>query len=408
MGRFRDALSAPGLATVAEVKRRSPSAGDLRPDADPAALAAAFEHAGAAAVSVLVDERFAGTVDDLRAARARASLPLLAKGFFRDEAQLDELREAGADAALLILRDLDDRTARRLMKHAKRIGLDALVEAHDAAELARAVALGADPIGINARDLSTFAIDRAAQLSLVAEAPRDRVVVAESAIHSRAQGAAAEVAGADAILVGTVLMRAADPPAKLRELASRPLVKVCGLTRAEDVEVAVEAGADLCGFVLEPASPRAAREVLPVPETVLSVAVFVGEVEETDADLVQLYERADGKVRGRDAVFLREGEHVATVIDLPWEEEDETQLERARAMDGRLVLAGGLGPENVRRAIAATRPWAVDASSSLESSPGVKDHERVRAYVAAARSRRLDGGSQGAEAAALPAPGRGM
>jgi indole-3-glycerol phosphate synthase/phosphoribosylanthranilate isomerase len=385
MGRFRDALAGPGLATIAEVKRRSPSAGDLRPDADPAALAAAFEHAGAAAVSVLVDQRFAGTVDDLRAARARASLPLLAKGFFREEAQLDELRDAGADAALLILRDLDDRAARRLIEHAARIGLDALVEAHDPKELARAVELGADPIGINARDLSTFAIDRGAQLRLVAEAPRDRVVVAESAIHTRAQGAAAEVAGADAVLVGTALMRAPDPAAKLREIASRPLVKVCGLTRAEDVEAAVEAGADLCGFVLEPASPRAAREVLPVPETVLSVAVFVGEAEATGADLVQLYEREGGKVRGRDAVLLRDGEQVATVVDLPWEEEDDTQLERARSIDGRLVLAGGLGPGNVRRAIAATRPWAVDASSSLESRPGVKDHERVRAYVAAAR-----------------------
>ena len=385
MGRFRDALAGPGLAPIAEVKRRSPSAGDLRPDADPATLAAAFERAGAAAVSVLVDERFAGTVDDLRAARAQASLPLLAKGFFREEAQLDELREAGADAALLILRDLDDREARRLLEHAGRIGLDVLVEAHDAAELGRAVELGADPIGINARDLSTFAIDRDAQLRLVAQAPRDRVVIAESAIHTRAQGAAAEVAGAGAILVGSALMRADDPPAKLREISSRPLVKVCGLTRPEDVEVAVDAGADLCGFVLEPASPRAAREVLPVPETVLSVAVFVGEVDEAEADLVQLYEREDGKVRGRDAVFLRDGEQVATVVDLPWEEEDETQLERARAIDGRLVLAGGLGPENVRRAIAATRPWAVDASSSLESSPGIKDHERVRAYVAAAR-----------------------
>lgn len=385
MGRFRDALAGPGLASIAEVKRRSPSAGDLRPDADPATLAAAFERAGAAGVSVLVDERFAGTVDDLRAARAQASLPLLAKGFFREEAQLDELREAGADAALLILRDLDDREARRLLEHAGLIGLDALVEAHDAAELGRAVELGADPIGINARDLSTFAIDRNAQLRLVAQAPRDRVVIAESAIHTRAQGAAAEVAGADAILVGSALMRADDPPAKLREISSRPLVKVCGLTRPEDVEVAVDAGADLCGFVLEPASPRAAREVLPVPETVLSVAVFVGEVDEAEADLVQLYEREDGKVRGRDAVFLRNGEQVATVVDLPWEEEDETQLERARAIDGRLVLAGGLGPENVRRAIAATRPWAVDASSSLESSPGIKDHERVRAYVAAAR-----------------------
>jgi indole-3-glycerol phosphate synthase/phosphoribosylanthranilate isomerase len=385
MGRFRDALAGPGLATVAEVKRRSPSAGDLRPDADPAALAAGFERAGAAAVSVLVDERFAGTVDDLRAARAAASLPLLAKGFFREETQLDELRDAGADAALLILRDLDDHAARRLMGHAVRIGLDALLEAHDAEELERAVALGADPIGINARDLATFTIDRGAQLRLVAQAPRDRVVIAESAIHSRAQGAAAELAGADAVLVGTALMRAADPAATLREIASRPLVKVCGLTRAEDVEVAIEAGADLLGFILEPASPRAAREVLSVPETALSVAVFVGEAEETDADLVQLYEREDGRVRGRDAVILRDGEQVATVVDLPWEEEDETQLERARAVDGRLVLAGGLGAANVRRAIAATRPWAVDASSSLETSPGIKDHKLVRAYVAAAR-----------------------
>jgi indole-3-glycerol phosphate synthase len=385
MARFRDALAGPGLATIAEVKRRSPSAGDLRPSADPAALAAAFEDAGAAAVSVLVDERFAGTIDDLRAARATASLPLLAKGFFREEEQLDELRDAGADAALLILRDLDDGLARRLIDHAANIGLDALVEAHDAKELARAVELGADPIGINARDLSTFAIDRRAQLELVSQAPRDRVVIAESAIHSRAQGGAAEVAGADAILVGTALMRAADPPAKLREIASRPLVKVCGLTRDEDVGIAVEAGADLCGFVFEPASPRAARELLAVPDTALSVAVFVGEAEETDADLVQLYEREDGRVRGRDAVLLRDGQQVATVVDLPWEEEDETQLERARAVEGRLVLAGGLGPGNVRRAIAATRPWAVDASSSLESAPGIKDHERVREYVAAAR-----------------------
>jgi len=385
MGRFRDALAGPGLAAVAEIKRRSPSAGDLRPDADPAILAAAFEEAGAAAVSVLVDERFAGTIDDLRAARATASLPLLAKGFFREDAQLDELKAAGADAALLILRDLDDRTAARLIEHATRIGLDALVEAHDAGELQRAVALGADPIGINARDLSTFAIDRVAQLKLVADAPRDRVVIAESAIHSRAQGAAAELAGADAVLVGTALMRAADPAARLRELSSRPLVKVCGLTRAEDVAVAAEAGADLCGFILEPASPRAAQAVLPVPETALSVAVFVGHPEETGADLVQLYEREDDRVRGRDAVLLRAGERVATVVDLPWEENDPTHLDRARATPGRLVLAGGLGPENVREAIEAVRPWAVDASSSLESEPGVKDHARVRAFVAAAR-----------------------
>jgi len=385
MGRFREALARPGLAAIAEVKRRSPSAGDLRPDADPAELAAAFEGAGAAAVSILVDERFAGTLDDLRAARAAARLPLLAKGFFTSEAELDELSAAGADAVLLILRDLDDRRAAALMAHAATIGLDTLVEAHDDRELDRAAALGADPIGINARDLSTFAIDRRSQLDLVGRAPRDRVVIAESAIHARADGAEAELAGADAVLVGTALMRARAPAAKLRELLSRPLVKVCGLTREEDVAAAAAAGADLCGFILVDASPRRAERVLPVPDDVLPVAVLVGEPVDAGTDLVQLYPAEDGKARGRDAVLLRRGERVATVVDLPWEARDETHFERARGTEGRVVLAGGLTPENVREAVAAVEPWAVDASSSLESSPGIKDHERVRAFVEAAR-----------------------
>jgi indole-3-glycerol phosphate synthase len=384
VGRFRDALAAPGLTAIAEVKRRSPSAGDLRPDADPATLAAAFERAGASAVSILVDDRFGGSIDDLRAARASAGLPLLAKGFFRGEEELARLREAGADAVLLLLRDLGDDEVVALMARAHDLGLDTLVEAHDAEELERAVRLGADPIGLNARDLGTFRIDRTAQLELVARAPRDRVVVAESGIASRAQGAAAELAGADAILVGSTLMRASDPAAKLAELVSRPLVKVCGLTREADVAAAVEAGADLTGFILAEESPRRAADILPVPDTVLSVAVYVGEAGEAPSDLVQLYPRQGGH-RGRDAVLLREGHEVARVVDLPWLERDPTHLDRARGTDGRVMLAGGLGPENVRAAIEEVRPWAVDASSSLETEPGVKDHERVRAYVAAAR-----------------------
>jgi indole-3-glycerol phosphate synthase/phosphoribosylanthranilate isomerase len=385
MGRLRDALAQPGLSGIAEIKRRSPSAGDLRPGADPARLAREFEQAGSAAVSVLVDERFGGSPADLAAARSACSLPLLAKGFFSSEGQLAEMREFGADAVLLLLRDLDGTKAQELMRCAARLGLDALVEAHDRAELERAVELGADPIGVNARDLSTFAVDRSAQLELLAHAPRDRVLVAESGIRSRAQAAAAELAGADAVLVGSALMRADDPEARLRELLSRPLVKVCGLTREEDVAVAVDAGADLCGFILVDESPRAAEAVLPVPETVLSVAVFVGEPEEMQADLVQLYTREEGHAHSRDAVLLREGEQVATVVDLPWQERDPDQLERARAVEGRLVLAGGLTAENVRGAIDAVGPWAVDASSSLELSPGIKDESRVRAFVTAAR-----------------------
>ncbi len=385
MGRFMDAHSRPGLAAIAEVKRRSPSAGELRPDADPAALAAAYERAGAAAVSILVDERFGGTWDDLRAARAAAGLPLLAKGFFSSVDDLRTAKDAGADAVLLLLRDLDDDSARQLMRAADELGLETLVEAHDEDEIGRAAVLDAPVIGVNARDLSTFEIDRAEQLRLVAQAPRDRGVIAESGIASRAQGAAAELAGADAILVGSTLMRSPDPAAKLTELLSRPLVKVCGLTREEDVAAAVEAGADMAGFVLAEASPRRASGVLAVPDTVLAVAVVVGEPEGDGADLVQLYPREKGKVRGRDAVLLRDGEEVAKVVDLPWQEADPTHVERARATQGRVMLAGGLGPDNVRTAIEAVRPWAVDASSSLERAPGVKDHALVRAYVEAAR-----------------------
>jgi indole-3-glycerol phosphate synthase/phosphoribosylanthranilate isomerase len=384
MGRFRDALAAPGLAAIAEVKRRSPSAGDLRPDADPAEIAVAYAASGAAAASILVDERFGGTWDDLRAARAATPLPLLAKGFFSTEEHLRTAVEAGADAVLLLLRDLDDAQTAHLLAYSRELGVDALVEAHDAEELARATALDAAIVGLNARDLGTFEIDRRRQLELVASAPRDRVVVAESGISCRAHGAAAELAGADAVLVGSALMRARDPGAKLAEILSRPLVKVCGLTREEDVAVAADAGADLAGFILAKESPRRAPAILPVPETMLSVAVHVGEVTDDRADLVQLHEREDDH-RARNAVLLRAGEKVADVLDLPWLEEDPSHWESAARFDGRVVLAGRLGPHNVREAIAAVQPWAVDAASKLESSPGIKDHALVREFVAAAR-----------------------
>ena len=383
MGRFRDALAQPELGAIAEVKRRSPSAGDLRPGADAGALARDFETGGAAAVSVLVDERFDGSFADLRAAREATDLPLLAKGFFSDPHDLETAKEAGAHAVLVILRDVDDGRAEALLAAARDLGLDALVEAHDGAEVARAVALDAEIIGVNARDLSTFEIDRRAQLDVVASVPRDRVVVAESGIENRAHGAAAEVAGADAILVGSALMRARDPGANLGELLARPLVKVCGLTREEDVAAAAEAGADLAGFVLAE-SPRRADAPLPVPDTMLSVGVFVGEAADAGTDLAQLY-RAENGHRGREAALLRDGEEVARVLDLPWLEHDEAHWQRAAATDGRIVLAGGLGPDNVADAIAAVRPWCVDASRSLEREPGVKDHERVRAFVEAAR-----------------------
>ena len=382
--RFEDALRADGFGAIAEFKRRSPSAGDLRPEGDVVAVARAYETAGARAMSILVDERFGGSWDDLRAGRSATSLPLLAKGFFSTAEHLRTAREHGADAVLLLLRDLDDATCAELMRQAASLGLDTLVEAHDAAEVERALLLRAPVVGVNARDLSTFAVDRTVQLELVARV-RGPLVVAESGIATRAQAAAAELAGAQAVLVGSTLMRAADPGETLAGLLRRPLVKVCGLTRQADVDAAVEAGADLVGFILAQESPRRTDELLEAPDTVLRVAVFVGERHETEADLVQFYARENGH-RARDAVLLRGDEQVGTVVDLPWSQDDPAHIARARSAEGRIMLAGGLGAANVRDAIEQVHPWAVDSARSTEASPGVKDHAAVRAWVEAASS----------------------
>ena len=387
MGRFNDALAQPGLGAIAEIKRRSPSAGDLRPDADPALIAPAYAAAGAAAISVLVDERFGGTWDDLRAARAATTAPLLAKGFFSTDEHLQTAKDAGADAALLLLRDLDDAETAHLMQIAASLGLDTLVEAHDAEELDRGIALGATVLGVNARDLSTFAIDRRAQLELVARIPADRIVIAESGIQTRAQGAAAELAGADAVLVGSTLMRAPDPAAKLAELLSRPLVKVCGLTREEDVAAAAEAGADLAGFILVPESPAPRRPSCRCPTGCCRSPSGSARRGESDADLDQVHTVEDGKVRGREAALLRDGVEVARLLDLPWEGTDPGHWRAPRAAEGRIVLAGRLGPG--QRARRRSRPFGRGRSMRRRRSsrrPGIKDHDKVRRYVEAARS----------------------
>jgi indole-3-glycerol phosphate synthase/phosphoribosylanthranilate isomerase len=386
VSRFRNALIDSARSVIAEIKRRSPSAGVLRSDVDVPRLAASLEQAGAAALSVLVDSRFDGTLADLRAARASTALPILAKGFFSLEDDIRMVRAAGADAALLILADLDNETVGRLMTTAHALGMDAVVEAHTEMELRRAAALGGDPIGVNARDLSTFRIDRRSQLDLMDRAPRDRVVVAESGVHTRAQVVAAELAGADAVLIGSALMRAPDPAAKLAELLSDPLIKVCGLTRHEDVVAASEAGADVAGFILAD-SPRRVEAMLPVPETMLSAAVFVGHPQAVSADLIQVYPNDNGH-RGRDGVLLnaRRGERVATVLDLPWCGEDVRHWQRAADAKDNVVLAGGLTPDNVPAAIHAVRPWCVDVSRGVERSPGIKDPDRIRAFVEAVRS----------------------
>jgi indole-3-glycerol phosphate synthase len=206
---FADALAAgPAIAVIAEIKRASPSQGAIAPDADVAATARAYAAGGAAAMSVLCAERdFGGSTADLTAARDAAALPAIAKDFTVFPEQVAAQRLAGADAVLVILAMVSDDEARRLLETATLLGMDALVETHTPAEVARAIGLGAAVVGVNARDLDTLAVDRDRQLELVASLPETVVRVAESGVGSRADVEAARDAGADAVLVGTALMR---------------------------------------------------------------------------------------------------------------------------------------------------------------------------------------------------------
>jgi indole-3-glycerol phosphate synthase len=221
---FRAALSGPDdVALVAECKRRSPGAGPIRPDLDPAQLAATYAASGARALSVLTDERyFGGTTEDLMAARSATELPALRKDFALDPLHVVEARATGADAVLLIVRILEDAMLRTLHDEATGWGMSALVEVHDRSELARALDLGARIVGINNRDLSTFRSDLDTTLRLLGDIPDDVTVVSESGIRDRADVNRLAEAGIDAILVGETLLRAADPGVAAKELASVP------------------------------------------------------------------------------------------------------------------------------------------------------------------------------------------
>jgi indole-3-glycerol phosphate synthase len=220
---FGRALQGGEVRVISEVKRRSPGAGEIRPGLDPADLAATYEAAGAAALSVLTDRSyFGGSLADLDAARAAVSLPVLRKDFTIDEVQILEASAAGADAILLIVRILDDAPLRELREAAEALGMDVLVEVHDGEELERARASGARIIGINNRDLTTFRTDLAVSERLVADLPTDVVTVSESGIRSGDEVGRLGRAGIHAVLVGETLLRAEQPGDAVRDLVGHP------------------------------------------------------------------------------------------------------------------------------------------------------------------------------------------
>ena len=217
---FSEALTRPGISVIAEHKRRSPSAGEIRHGATVTEIVEAYERGGAAAVSILTEQRhFGGSLDDLREARAASVLPILRKDFIVDPYQVYESAVAGADAILLIVAALDDDDLGLLHREATGLDLDVLVEVHNEQELERALdVVDADVIGINNRDLVDFSVDVERTYDLLSDVPAGKTVVSESGFHTREQLDDLERVGVDAVLIGESLMRAADVEAACREL----------------------------------------------------------------------------------------------------------------------------------------------------------------------------------------------
>lgn len=222
---FLSAISRDGISLIAEIKRSSPSAGDIRPDADPVKVAAEYQRGGASAISVLTEpEFFQGDLTDLQAAKANCSLPILRKDFVIDPYQIVESRAAGADGVLLIVAAIADGDLLGSMVAAiKYSGMTDLVEVHDESEINTALKADASVIGINQRNLSTFEVDKGLAERLRPIVPPGVPVIAESGIDSRGDVVALEKAGLDGVLVGTSLMSSSDPAAKLSELLGRRL-----------------------------------------------------------------------------------------------------------------------------------------------------------------------------------------
>jgi indole-3-glycerol phosphate synthase/phosphoribosylanthranilate isomerase len=416
---LRAALARPGARFIMEVKKASPSAGALAA-ADAATQARAY--AGAAdAVSVLTDAPFfGGSLDDLRAVRAAFAGPLLAKDFVIDPRQVVEARLAGADAVLAMLSVLGDEEARAVIAEARALNMDVLVEAHDEAELARAIALGAPLIGINNRDLRTLEVDLAVTERLAGLVPADRLVVAESGIEDRAD-VARLAPQADAFLVGSALMRAAAPSRAARALAFGR-VKICGVTSEEDAALAARSGANWVGMVMVPGTPRAvtlaqAEAVADAAGGAARVAVFrdgtmlaVADAAQALAlDAVQLHGSEDAAyIRGLrrllpGGVEIWAAGAVGEAVPEPRPGADRTLFDssvggqsggtgsafdwariRGRSELGSALLAGGLRPENAAEA-ARVGAFGLDVCSGVEAAPGRKDPERVGAFFAALR-----------------------
>ena len=417
--RFAAALQ-PGPAVIAEIKHRSPSAGVLLADAAfrVEEIAGAFRRGGAAALSVVVEQDFfGGNPAWLPRAKAASGLPVLMKDFIVDEIQLDFALSLGADAVLLIVAALPDADLARLHSAARARGLAVLIEAHDEPELNRALALSPEIVGVNARDLNSFSVDLSGVERLGRSIPEGVIRIAESGLKGAGDVRRLAAAGYDAFLVGETLLKSGDPARSIRYLLGRggTEVKVCGVTREEDVVTCQAHGVDWIGLVFSPYSPRRltpergralaekAREAKGV------VAVFSGNTAEemravasaVRPDVVQMADPPGASPPPPGpALWQTVGvgrDDLETALSWPGDalHFDSTAAGRTggtgQSFDWSLlvslgvrrpfVVAGGLTAANVGAAIRAARPFAVDVASGVEAAPGVKDAAKIAAFV---------------------------
>ncbi|MEO6349552.1 MAG: tryptophan synthase subunit beta [Candidatus Limnocylindrales bacterium] len=444
-------LARPGLHVIAELKRRSPSVGEIGTDDDIVARARAYERGGAVAISVLCEPHwFGGSLDDLRAVSSAVRVPVLAKDFVVSSDQLRLLRNARADVVLLlaVLHDAD--ALRALVAEARSLGLEPLVEAHDEAELERALSSEARLIGINNRDLNTLDVDVTRAESLLSLVPYDRLVVAESGINDPRQLMRLRALGFDAALIGEALMRSADPAASSRAFVSagrmpadiaaadrQPEVKICGIVDEDGLRAASAAGADYVGLNVVAGTPRAlgtaraaelaahARSLPHSPKVVLVTADAGADemsdfIAAVDPDIVQLsghepIEALAGINRPAWKVVRAGSDGQAAIAEArSWSDSgcERVLVDAAHATklggtgqraDGVMaaaianafpvMLAGGLRPENVAAALREVPALGVDVASGVEiagSTPPRKDALSVAIFTKRARAARFD------------------
>ena len=462
---FIEALKKPGMSYICEVKKASPSKGLIAEDFPYLEIAKEYEAAGASAISCLTEPfYFKGSDRYLREITDAVDIPVLRKDFTVSEYMIYEAKILGASAVLLICSLLDDVQLKGYMEVAKNLGMDALVEAHDSDEVFRAIAAGAEIIGVNNRDLRTFKVDMGNSIALRSLAPADTVFVSESGIRTSDDIGRLRDNDVDAVLIGETLMRRQDKKAALEELnggpvsklarsfeaipeesaadrqagiseacPERPKIKICGLSRPEDIKYVNAAKPDYAGFVID--YPKSHRSITPdqlrefvkaLDDDITPVGVFVDAGEELAADLynsgvikiMQLHGNEDDEYIARLRTLIGTGTGVnADVNDGTGGDGDEVRIVKAfrvrtpedlekaqasiadmvlldqgkgegRSFDWSIVrenrdklqrpffLAGGLDAGNLAEAVELMHPWAVDMSSSLETDK-VKDREKI-------------------------------